>query len=59
MICDSCRNYHIGGDGTNDGYYTACKERYYTLATVGSITRQYKQEVMDGKRKHCKGYEKI
>ena len=51
MKCDSCRNYQIDGDGTNDEYYTACKNIM--------LTRQYKQAVMDEKIKNCKGYEKI
>ena len=51
LECDSCRNYHIDADGTNDGYHTACKN--YLLS------RQYKQLIMNEKIKDCKGYEKI
>lgn len=57
MKCNTCQNYHISGDGTNEGYYTSCVERFHTLQIVQPMTKEYKQEVMDGKRKYCKGYE--
>jgi hypothetical protein len=59
MKCDRCSNYQVSMSGTNDGYYTACREYFHSTAIISPMTREYKQEVMDGKRKYCKGYEKI
>jgi hypothetical protein len=59
MKCDKCRNYQIDMDGTNEGYYTACKEFFYTTLPVDTMTKEYKQDVMDGKRKNCKGFERL
>ena len=59
MKCNTCQNYQIDADGTNEEYYTACKEYNHTLMIVNGMTKDYKQEVMDGKRKNCKGYERL
>lgn len=48
MKCDKCSNYQP----CNDVYhYSACKNIM--------LIRAYKQAVMDGKLKNCKGFEKL
>lgn len=59
MKCDKCRNYQPCSSGVDDGFYRACKEYFFTTAIIGRMTKEYKQEVMDGKRKSCKGFEKL
>ena len=57
MKCDRCSNYQPCPSGTEDGYYKACKENLH----VGQLrlSKEEKQDVMDGKIKYCRGFEKI
>ena len=57
MKCDKCSNYQPCPSGTEDGYYKACKENLH----VGQLrlSKEEKQDVMDGKIKYCRGFEKI
>ena len=59
MKCDNCANHQVHPSGTDDGYYTACKERFHTLQIVNPMTKEEKQSVMDGEKKSCRGFEKI
>jgi hypothetical protein len=59
MNCEKCINYSINPDGTNEGYYTACNERELTASIIRPLTKEEKQEVMDGKIKSCRGFKKL
>ena len=59
MKCNTCGNYQVVMSGVNDGCYTACKEMFYTMQLINPMTKKEKQDVMDGKKKYCRGYEKF
>lgn len=59
MKCEKCMNYSINPDGTNEGYYTACTEYNLTTSIIRPFTKHEKQEVMDGIKKSCRGFEKL
>ncbi|MFA7627646.1 MAG: hypothetical protein WCZ17_11440 [Candidatus Kapaibacterium sp.] len=51
MKCDKCSNYQPCMSGNDVYHYSACKNMM--------LIRAYKQAVMDGKLKNCKGFEKL
>ena len=59
MKCDTCSNYYITPDGTNEGHYTACQEMFFRGLEINNMDKKYIQSVMDGKLKYCKGYIKL
>ena len=51
MKCDRCSNYQPDMSGNNVYHYSACRSVM--------LIRQYKQAVMNGELKNCKGFEKL
>lgn len=59
MLCDKCSNYQPCLSRQNEGYFTACKNYLEKVRIVNRLTNEEIQLIMNGKKKTCKGFEKL